>query len=406
MWTQFNGRIKLTVLSADNVSLLNTFRNAGIFLEDITHMSDLELQITVHRKDYHQLLKICEKQGATVKVAKRTGVYWLYKAIWKRPVLVAFICVLFFLFAYLPNHILFVSVTGNSTVSTNQILEAAEKCGIVFGASRRQVRSEKMKNALLQEIPQLQWAGINTSGCTAVISVREKTTQETQSEKTAQVSSIIAARDGVIQSCTVYKGNALCAVGQAVKAGQILVSGYLDCGIITKTTQAQAEIKALTFRELEILSPDPALIRGEQSAEKTYYSLKIGKNLINLYKDSGNFDIGCAKIYVENYLQFPGGFRLPIALIKQTVISYDTVTEIPTEADAGLWIIDFAKNHLQETMVAGEIISEDAQLDRAEGVYYVYGRYACLEMIGQVKHEQSIVKDENYDGTDRKFRSG
>ena len=37
------------------------------------------------------------------------------------------------------------------------------------------IRSEKVKNSLLQRIPQLQWAGINTDGCVAVISVREKT---------------------------------------------------------------------------------------------------------------------------------------------------------------------------------------------------------------------------------------
>ena len=406
MWKKLTGRIKFTILSADSISLINTLRNAGVFLENVIYINDLELQVTVHRQDYNKLLEICEKQGASPKITGKTGAYWFFEAVRKRPALVIFACLLCFLFAYLPNRILFISVTGNSAVSTNQILEAAENCGIVFGASRRQVRSEKMKNALLQAIPQLQWAGINTSGCTAVISVREKTTLDIQTEKNTQVSSIVASRDGVIQSCTVYKGNALCSVGQAVKAGQTLVSGYLDCGIITKATRADAEINALTFREVEIFSPDPTLVRDEQYAEKTYYSLKIGKKLIKLCKDSGNFDAGCAKIYEENFLQFPGGFQLPIALIKQTVVSYDVVTEIPVESNAGLWIMDFAKTYLINTMVAGEIISEDAQLDKAEGAYYMYGRYACLEMIGQVKYEQTMIKEEDYDGTNRKFRSG
>ncbi len=394
MWRAFASHIKLSIISADNVSFLNALHNADIFLEDVIYTSDLEIQMTVHRKDYPKLLQMCKKYGASCKTIAKTGIYWLLASVWKRPVLVTFICALSLLFAYLPSRVLFVSVAGNTAVSTNQILEAAEKCGIVFGASRRQVRSEKIKNALLQEIPQLQWAGINTSGCTAVISVREKTTQEIKTEKKNQVSSIVASRDGIIQNCTVFQGNALCSVGQAVKAGQTLVSGYLDCGIITKTTQAEAEIKALTFRELETLSPVPVLIRGEKISESTRYSLQIGKKLINLYKDSGNYDASCAKIYEENFLQLPGGFRLPIAVIKQTFVSYDSVQETSPISDAGDWLADFAKKHLRNTMIAGEIISEDTRVNKLDDVYYMYGRYACLEIIGQVKYEQTITKDE------------
>ena len=394
MWKLLNGRIRFQIVSADSASLLNALYHTDVFLENVTYVSDLELQVTICRKDYQKLIEICEKQGATAEVVAKTGAYWIFRSVLKRPVLVTFICAFSLLFCYLPSRVLFVSVTGNASVSTNQILEAAEKCGITFGASRRQVRSEKMKNALLQEIPQLQWAGINTSGCTAVISVREKTTQDIKSKNANQVSSIVASRDGVIQNCTVYKGNALCSVGQAVKAGQTLVSGYLDCGIVTKTTQADAEIKALTFREIETLSPVPALNRGEKRSESSRYRLQIGKKLINLYKDSGNCDTSCVKIYVENFLQLPGGFRLPVAFIKETVVSYEEIRETPSAADTGDWLMDFAKTHLRNTMIAGEIISEDAQVDRLDEVYYMYGRYACLEIIGQVKYEQSIVKDE------------
>lgn len=390
----FSGWIKLLVISADGASLLNVLHGADIFLKDVTYISALEMQITIHRRNYRKLLEICEKQGASCEILRKNGTYWLIDSVLHRPILVAFVCALSLLFCWLPSRIFFISVAGNTSISTNQILAAAENCGIVFGASRRQVRSEKVKNALLQEIPQLQWAGINTSGCTAVISVREKTTQDMAVKKKNLVSSIVASRDGVIQNCTVLNGNALCAVGQAVKAGQMLVSGYLDCGIVTKTTQADAEIEALTFRELEMLSPNPALVRSNKLSESKRYSLKIGKKLINLYKDSGNLDVSCAKIYEENFLQLPGGFRLPIALIRQTVISYDVIQEIPSVEDSCDWLADFAKTHLRNAMIAGKIVSENVQLNKLDGGHHLYGRYACMEIIGQVKYEQSIAKDE------------
>jgi sporulation protein YqfD len=155
---------------------------------------------------------------------------------------------MFLLTIFLPTRVLFIHVEGNSTVEERRILEAAQECGIRFGASRRQVRSEKMKNRLLEKVPELKWAGVNTSGCTAVISVREQPVQEQRTGYTG-ISSIVAACDGRITSCTVTKGNGLCAPGQVVQKGQLLISGYLDCGICIRVTGAEGEIFAETRQE-------------------------------------------------------------------------------------------------------------------------------------------------------------
>ena len=384
------GSLTLEITSGDCVALLNACQN--LKLQNVIYCDDLTLRVTVNRNDYQKLLEFTERQGASVRILRRNGIYWTAQSILKRPVLIIFMAVLLTLALFLPSRILFVSVEGNVSVPSNEILEAASQCGIRFGATRRQVRSEKMKNALLQKIPQLQWAGINTSGCTAVISVEEKTTQESKEENRKYVSSIVASRDGIIQNCTVYKGNPLCSVGQAVKAGEILVSGYQDCGIVIKATQASAEIKALTFRELELISPVPTAVRGVRTGEKTQYSLRIGKKLIKFYKDSGNLDTTCGKIYSEEYVQLPGGFVLPIAIVRQTNYYFDAFQEMQTLQDQQDWLADFATSYLQSTMIAGEILSAQTEMDSAEDACRLYGKYACMEMIGQVKHEQMIEK--------------
>ena len=178
-----------------------------------------------------------------------------------------------------------------------------------------------MKNALLSTLPQLQWAGINTSGCVATISVREKNTNEELTPEVG-IGNIIAKTDGIIQTCTVLNGTALCSAGDAVTAGQILVSGYTDCGIALKAVRAEAEITASTIRSVSAVTLLPDVIRGEQIHEETKFSLRIGKKLINLFKDSGISDTSCVKMYTEEYLTLPGGFRLPIALVTQRCIYY------------------------------------------------------------------------------------
>jgi len=394
-WPQIlPGRIISEVTSADIAGLLNALSADGIVLQNIQYCDALTVRVTVRRQDYHQLAALVEKRGAVIKRVGVFGVFPVVNRFVKRPILMMFLLFVFLLTCYVPGRIFFISIEGNTQVPERYILEAAAECGIDFGAKRRLVRSEMMKNSLLEKIPQLQWAGINTYGCTAVISVREKTPSEKENDSKYQVSSIVAARDGVIQGCTVFQGNALCAVGQAVKAGQILVSGYLDCGIVTKTTRADAEIKALTFRDLEVITPTPTGMKGEKRVAKTNYSLRIGKKLIKFYKDSGNLDSTCGKIYLEEYIYLPGGFRLPIAFVKETETYYSADGGESPASDTGEWLREVANDYLKKTMISGEIISADAEVTSDKAVFCLRGRYACTEMIGRVKIEETIPKDE------------
>lgn len=396
-WKEIFGKMQLEITSADRVGLLNRLNSEKIAVKNVLYCDDLVLRLEIARADYKQLLEITQKQGAFVKILHSKGIYQTGKTIRKRPVLTALCLFLFAVTLYLPSRVLFVQVEGNTSVSEKQITEAAAECGIHFGVSRRNIRSEAIKNALLQKIPQLQWAGINTSGCTAVISVREKTVQEHTQAENKGVCSIVAARDGVIQNCTVYEGNPLCTVGQAVKAGQTLVSGYTDCGIITTATRANAEIRALTFRELEIISPAATAIRGEVQRKKINYSIRIGKKVIKFFKDSGNSDTTCVKIYSENYVHLPGGFQLPLALIKETVCYLESDEQVSTASESEKWLVDIAQKYLESTMVAGEVISAQTQARSLDNASCIYGRYACMEMIGQVKYEQTILEDGNND---------
>ena len=396
-WQMMIGRLDLEITCADRVSLLSVLNDAGILLQNVVHCSDLVMRVVISKQDFRKLQVIAEKRGAFVKVIRQKGISRTLGVIVGRPVLLMLFCVLFLLAAYLPSRVFFVFVEGNEAIPTNQILEAAHACGLQFGASRRTVRSEKLKNALLQKIPELQWVGVNTTGCTAVISVREKTESPTVPEPGSQMCSIVALRDGIIQTCTVYRGNSLCAVGQAVKTGQTLVSGYLDCGILTKATGADAEIRALTFHQMEIVSPICVAVRGEPIRQKTNFSLQIGKKLIKLSKDSGNLDTSCGKIYEEKYICLPGGFRLPVAIIKETQVYYTDSEQISAVTDSGDWLEEFAKDYLRQTMVAGEVLSAETESLPNAGFYGLSGRFTCTEMIGQVRYEQTILRNDKND---------
>ena len=380
--------IKITC--ADISTLLNAINASGISLWNVSLKNDLQIYVTINSIDLPIMKNVCSKYGASWIIVDRFGVYYKIRYVLKRPVITSFLFMILLMSLYLPSRILFVSVEGNALVPTGKILEAAQNCGITFGASRRLVRSEKMKNSLIQAIPELQWAGINTSGCIAVISVGEKTDNEILSEQDMRVGSIVASRDGVIQDYTVQRGSALCSIGQVVKKGQVLVSGYTDCGIVTKATQAQAEVKALTYREIEAVSPILLSIVQDKKTANTRYSVRVGKKLIKLYKDSGNLDTSCAKIYKERYAKLPGGYSLPIVLIEETIQQYNSV---PIQDDQNYdWLKMFVEGYLQSVMISGEFVSSDVDISVSDDAAVLFGKYVCLEMIGTLKYEQMMLE--------------
>ena len=384
-WRYMDGILCIELTSADLLGAISVIEKHAIAVWNIESVSDITIRFCVQRTAWKKLRVLLHKRGDEINNIRKTGLYWSLGALLRRPVLVLGIFTLLMLHMWLQGRILFVQVQGNTTTDTRMILETAGKCGISFGASSREVRSEEIKNALLQAMPELSWAGVNTYGCTAVISVKERTTSE-QKATQGSVSSIVAVRDGIVRQMTVLQGTGACTTGQAVKEGQMLISGYTDCGILIQATNAKGEVFAETNREICAIFPAVCQERGEKQRVIQNYSLIIGKKRINFSNNSGISGTGCAKIYEEKYLTLPGGFVLPVAIAVETIIWYDT--------EAAPWQCDLSavsQKYLQDHMCAGRILQSDEEFEEYEGLLIMRGSYSCYEMIGVTKIEERIL---------------
>ena len=391
LFRSVSGMVEAEVTSADPGEALRQISDTGMEVYGVQRVSELSVRFRVRRGDYKILVATTKKRGDSLRLLSKRGIYWTVKRLAARPVLLLGLFLWLAVSLILPGRICFVQVEGNQEIPEQLIVEIASDCGIRFGASRREVRSEKMKNALLSAIPDLQWAGVNTKGCVAVISVREKTQT---AEKTAEppVSSIVASRDGVIVSCTVEKGSALCHPGQAVQKGDLLISGYTDCGLTVRVSRAIGEIFGQTRRDLQAVTPEEYTYRVSQTEVKEKYALVIGKKRINFYKDSGILGTTCDKMSTVNYLTLPGGFTLPLALVTERWVSYDCKPRPVPEEGAETILKDFADACLLGQMVAGRILRQDQAITCRDGVYQLDGDYACLELIG-VEQSGEILKN-------------
>lgn len=392
LFSSLAGTVEAEVVSADIPGLLSCFSEKGIVLRTLKPVDPLTVRIVLSRAAFREARQLAQKRGASFKLLNRQGLYWRLKQLRSRPVLLCGILLLAILSLWLPTRVLFIQVEGNTEIPYGEILEKAEICGIRFGASRREVRSEKMKNSLLETLPDLEWAGINTNGCVAVISVRERDASENEGGS-GGVSSLVAVRDGIVESCTVTSGNPLCKAGQAVKAGQVLISGYTDCGISIRAQRAAGEIFAKTIRTVTAVAPVNYTQKGEKTEVVKKYSLILGKKRINLLKDSGISGITCDKMYTEYRLTLPGGFQLPVALaVEQWTIRGESIASVdgfvPKDVAA-----ERTRDYLTDQMISGRILDAVLSERQENNVFWITGSYLCSEMIARERYEEII---ENY----------
>lgn len=387
LWRSMGGMVQVRLTSADLTAAFRAMGQQGIEAFGIRWENELTAEFAVARKDFRRLKALIKRRGDSLDIKNRRGLYWTFRRMLNRPVLCFGILFLLALTLYLPSRILFVEVEGNSKVDTNRILEAAVQCGLGFGTNRRSIRSEQLKNRLLQQIDELQWAGVNTYGCRAVISVRERQI-EPENEDRSPVTSIVASRDGIIEHITVQSGNRLCIPGQAVRAGQVLISGYTDCGICIRAGRAEGEVFARTTRHLTCKYPSGFDQKGEIIRSEKKFSLLIGKKQINFFQDSGISTPGCDKMYSVKYLTLPGGFRLPLALVIQTEVRYELSACSVSDDQAQQWLSRYAQRYLTGQMIAGEIKRKAEHFETTNECLILQGYYECLEMIGKTRFEE------------------
>ena len=382
-----SGWCRLELTCADVAQFLDHAAKGGIQLQDVCWVNALTVRLLVSRHGCRKVTILANRMGAQVRILSREGVYWRVRSLFMRPFFLTGMFLILLMGVLLPGRICFVTVQGNLQVDSTRILEAASEYGILFGASRRHVRSEQVKNQLIEAIPELQWVGVNTKGCTAVISVREKARPEAVSTET-EPCDIVALRDGIILDCSATRGKLLCTSGQAVSQGDVLISGGGSLLNVDTVIGASGEIFAATRRQFRVLTPDFALVRGCDDSRRVKFSLQIGKNLINFFKGSGISGSSCVKMYSKYVLTLPGGFSLPVALIKWTLDSGDIISEPLSENDIRGLLSTFASSYLGEQMIAGQISRKFEVLAQQDGVYQLTGAYACTEMIGRAQKEQ------------------
>ena len=383
LWWRIRGWVRFRLTSADCTGRLRELAQL-VHLEDICFENDLTAVFTVSLADRD---RIRVRDGDALELIGWGGMPVLLRLVRRWWMVCAMVVLLGALTVFFQGRVLFLMVEGNGAVPTRLILERAEECGVYFGASTRALRSEQVKNHLLWAIPELRWAGVNVSGCNAVITVAER--QPEPEESAALPGDIAATIDAVVTEVFPRTGTVQSVPGSAVRAGDVLISGATDLGLLVRSDRAEGEVYGLTRRVYEAALPPKTTVRREKSRVVRKFYLRIGKKYVNFLNDSGILHGTCVKMRTVNYLTLPGGFQLPVALVTDTYRLCDA-EPIPREMDAGL-LMEQVRRMVREEMIAGTVLREEAAVvgDRLRMTF------ECREQIGIFRPGMNIEGDTN-----------
>lgn len=400
----FRGVCLLRIRGIEPERCLDALLGAGIAFWSVAKPDEFTLTLRLYRADARSacaLAQRCQCDAQCTPLHSARGDFYGLKRRW---VLLVGLPAVLALAVLLSNFVVAVDVQGCQNVEPIRVLRALEDLGVRFGAWGPSIDSEQIRNELLCVIPELRWAGVNWSGLRANVQVAERSQPVPPTARNG-AQNLIACTDGVITQLAVYNGQAVCAPGDAVSAGQVLISGTVDLERLRVTTRALGEVYADTLRTVRVVTPQTRIERAPGRLAGVCVYVSIGRKRIKIFGSSGIIVDSCVKMIDRGTMRLPGSWELPIRLSVERY--YRTApSEVPlSQAAACDMLIPSADRQNAETMIAGQVLDADTELRTEGGAYCLTKTMHCREMIAR-SAEIPILELEQHGTNDQRGTDG
>lgn len=349
----------------------------GLRWQDETHCT---MQTT--RRGLRDLRQVTEEVPCTIAQRGERGVPMLCRKLRRRYVLLGGAAVFLALLLWGNLCIWEFQVEGNDTVPTQTILRALEEYGVGVGTRGTAIDQEALRNHVLLELPDVSWLAVNVKGCVAHVQVVERQRPPRQVRE-EEITNVVSCRDGVVTEVRALEGMAQVAPGSTVTCGQLLISGVEDStrsGV--RFLHGMGTVEARTWYELSVQVP----LAGQKRTvkQKTHrFALDFGKYRIKLYGKGRKTRAECDKIINYRPLILPGGLRLPLTIVQETCVVYETApvqrSTRQAQAEGEAVLLRQLKEQMTEE---GTVERKRFVTAEKDGCLLVTLKAECLEQIG------------------------
>lgn len=350
----FNSVYEVKIEGKDLKRFIKTLRKKGIELLNISY-GENSIFVRVDKANYNKLLDI-----KTIYEVTLTNLYGLakYKYLLKTYSLFIFFVVLGFSFLFFLSNVIFdVEVVHRKPEIRNLINKELKRYKIEkYNFVKTFDEQEEIVRMILENNKdKLEWLEIQRIGVKYVVRVEERIINDVKDE--VEPRHLVAEKDGIIMNISASHGEVVKKIGDFVKKGDIIVSGYINKNDEVKNIiAAEGEVYAEVWYETTVSMP--LVYKEEYKTGKNKKSLVL--TLLN--KEYSLFDFFPYKDKEKKETIIIKNNILPIKLSFNKEYELKVIDEVYTFDEAISKAVSLAREKLSCKLVGNEEILYEKKL--------------------------------------------
>ena len=206
----------------------------------------------IHERDFTGLRSAFSKKH-DYQYSRCLGLFGFFKNLNNKAGVLVGIILSALLLILSANTVWDIRVEGNEKISEARVVEELKKQGFEIGRGWSFLNRSRIENGILNDFEEISWININRAGSVAIIKVieNENPNEKNKGDSGYKYSNIVAKNDCVIEEISVKRGTAMVKAGDAVKAGDILISGVIESGSNIAFCSAEGTVKGRCYDRAE-----------------------------------------------------------------------------------------------------------------------------------------------------------
>lgn len=270
IWNYFSGYVMIYVEGLYLERFVNMALAEGIDIWDVRRVNRASISAYISAKDFYRLHSLLRKMRCRVRIRRKYGLPFLFTRMRLRPVMLFGWLLAAALLIALSRFIWFIQVDGCYELTREEVIALLGKIDISAGSRSNGLNLSRIGAELMERDQRIAWAGAQLNGVVLHVELIEAGREPEIVDNTTPAN-IYAAYDGVIQSITALNGHAMVKGGDAVKKGDLLISGNLSTEEVPELyVRARGDVQARVLFAFTA-SAGPSIERESRTGVKAPY---------------------------------------------------------------------------------------------------------------------------------------
>ncbi|MBR5371883.1 MAG: sporulation protein YqfD, partial [Oscillospiraceae bacterium] len=328
------------------------------------------------------LRRIAENMEITLTVERRRGLRYRIFPYRRRLGLLAGLAAGAFLLYRNNARICDIRIIGNSRVSDTEILTALNGLGITYGTPFREIEFTWAEQRMRLAIHDIEWITLRHKGGILTVDLTEER-EKPEMHSRRNPSNYVAAVQAQITDMHVLGGTAVKAVGDAVKAGDLLISGVTeDSRGITRYQHAEGVVTGIYEEEFCRQQSYHAEIPVRGTPETAEYLELLGRKIPLTPRFSPPEGDVVYEEFREPITLF--GMQIPVMRLRCVYTPRLTAETDYSPEETKAMLTEAANRYLNNFHAADRLVSSESSFTESETGVSIRTRYVFEGEIGRI----------------------